>query len=320
MDEQRVESEGHYEMLWDCDHCGAQRLLGLSQRFCAECGAPQNPVKRYFPPEGEAKKVDGHQYDGADRQCPNCNTPMGAKGKNCTQCGAPMDGSREVQGVAAPVVAPPPKKGRRWWLVAVVIGVIALAIFGIWYRFIRTKSAQMAVTGHRWAREVAIEEFKEVSESEWRDRVPAGADRPTCIRKERSSTKVKTGEEECHTERKDKKDGTFEQIKKCTPVYKSEPVLDDWCTYNMRRWTQIDTAKISGSGMSPAWPTDKLPPGDTSAFLGAKRQGKRTETLTVDFGKESCDVSDATWRKLTDGQKVKVEVHASSGDIVCSSL
>ena len=67
MGEIRTQSEGHFEMLWDCEHCGTKGLLGLSQRYCAECGAPQNPDKRYFPKEGEAKIVDGHRYDGADR-------------------------------------------------------------------------------------------------------------------------------------------------------------------------------------------------------------------------------------------------------------
>lgn len=320
MAEHRVESEGHYEMLWDCDHCGAKGLLGLSQRFCAECGAPQNPVKRYFPKEGEQKRVDGHNYEGADRQCPSCNSAMGAKAKNCTHCGAPMDGSaREVRAVAAPVVVAPPKK-RRWWIVAVVIGVIALIIFGTWWRFFRTKEVEMAVTEHRWSREIAIEEFKILSESDWRDRVPGDAEGRMCSRKERSTRQVKTGRENCKTERRDKKDGTFESVKKCTPIMASEPVYDDWCSYTVRRWKQVDAAKTSGTGMSPAWSTATLPPANTAASLGAKRQGKRTETLTVHFGDQNCDVSDATWRKYVDGKKAKVEVRASSGDIVCGSL
>jgi hypothetical protein len=320
MAEQRVESEGHFEMLWDCDHCDTKGLLGLSQRFCPECGGPQNPVKRYFPKEGEQRRVDGHKYQGADRECPNCNTPMSALGKNCTQCGAPMDGSREVQGVAAPVTAAPPNKHRRWWLVAVIVGVIALGIFGIWYRFIRTVTAQKAVSGHHWAREIAIEEFGEIRDSQWRDQMPRDAEAPSCFRKERSTRQVDTGKENCHTERKDKKDGTFEQIKKCTPIYRSEPVEDDWCTFSVRRWKQVDTAKTTGTGMSPAWSTANLPAADTRAAFGARRQGKKTETLFLDFGGESCDVSDAVWRKYTDGRKVKIEVRASSGDIVCSSL
>ena len=78
-DEERVESQGFYEMLWDCDHCETKGLLAKSQRHCAECGAPQNPDKRYFPKEGEEKRVDGHSYEGADRTCPACSAPMGAR-------------------------------------------------------------------------------------------------------------------------------------------------------------------------------------------------------------------------------------------------
>ncbi|MBA3464218.1 MAG: hypothetical protein H0T46_29960 [Deltaproteobacteria bacterium] len=320
MGEQRVESEGHFEMLWDCEHCGQKGLLGLSQRFCAECGGPQNPVKRYFPKEGDAKKVEGHKYEGGDRHCPACEKPMGTQCKNCTYCGAPMDGSKEVRGIVAAQPKVEPKK-KRWWILFLVLGIIALVILGIWYRFIRTKSAERVVTAHKWTREIAVEEFKQVRESEWRDRVPREAEGSTCYRKERSRKQEKTGEETCTTERKDKKDGTFEQVKKCTPVYRSVPVEDDWCTYNMRKWVQIDTAKASGVGINPVWPDKGLPPADTHASFGAKRQGKKTETLTLEFGADdSCDVSDSTWRKYTDNQKVKVEVRASSGDVVCSSL
>src|SRR3954470_20629139 len=187
MAEQRVESEGHFEMLWDCDHCDTKGLLGLSQRFCAECGAPQNPVKRYFPKEGEQRRVDGHNYTGADRYCPACNSPMGAQAKNCTHCGAPMDGSaREVQGVAAPAPKLEPKK-RRLWLVFLILGIVVLAGFGIWYRFIRTHSATMAVSAHRWTRAIAIEEFKELREENWHDVIPHDADAVVCHRKERST-------------------------------------------------------------------------------------------------------------------------------------
>lgn len=320
MGEIRTQSEGHFEMLWDCEHCGTKGLLGLSQRYCAECGAPQNPDKRYFPKEGEAKIVDGHRYDGADRLCPNCSAASGASAKNCVKCGAPMDGSKEVKGIAAPVPKVEPKK-KRWWIPVLIIAVIGLAIFGIWYRFIRKKEATLQVMGHKWTREIAIEEFKSVSESKWANEVPRDAEGRSCYQKERSRKQVKTGEETCTTERKDKKDGTFESIKKCTPVYRSEPVNDDWCTYTVRRWVQVDTAKASGNNLTPVWPDKGLPPADTAASFGAKRQGKKTETLTITFpDDDNCDVDDATWRKYTDGQKAKVKVHASSGDVVCDSL
>lgn len=315
MTTERVESEGFFEMLWDCDHCGTKGLLGKSQRHCAECGAPQNPDKRYFPSPEQQQRIEGHSYEGADRHCPACNTAMAAKAKNCTKCGSPLDGSQQVRGVmsAAPVAK---KKGRRIWpyIVAalVLIGVL------VWYFFLRTRDADVTVTGHRWERVVAIEQYGDYEESAWRDQVPAGASMPVCREKQRSTRKVQDGET-CTTERVDKKDGTFEQVKKCRPKYREEPVEDDWCTFRVRRWKQVDSLKASGSGMTPAWPV-QLPAADTAATLGAKRAGARKETLTLDFGGDSCDVKESTWRKYADGQKAKVEVRARSGAVVCGSL
>jgi hypothetical protein len=125
--------------------------------------------------------------------------------------------------------------------------------------------------------------------------------------------------EECHTEKVDKKDGTFEQVKKCKPKYRSEGVDDDWCTFRVRRWTKADSVKAAGTGLDAAWPA-QVPAADVPATLGAMRSAARTETLFLDLGGQSCDVSSATWRKYSDGQKVKVEVRASSGKVVCSSL
>ena len=314
---ERTESVGHFEMLWDCDHCETKALLAKSQRHCAECGAPQNPDKRYFPKEGEARRVDGHQYEGADRHCPACTTPQGAKGQNCTHCGAPLDGSKEVRGVVTP--APPPRK-RRWWILVLVLGVIAAIGFGIWYRFIRTREAKLTIAAHRWERAIAIDQFSAVEEQAWRGDVPSDARLPSCHRKQRSTKKVDTGQENCRIEQRDNKDGTFEQVKKCTPIYRDEPVHDDWCRYTVHRWKTIDTARLAGADLAPAWPSANLPPAEASATLGAKRQGKRTETLTLELDKQRCEVSEAVWRKYADGQQVKVEVRASSGAVVCSSL
>jgi hypothetical protein len=63
-----------------------------------------------------------------------------------------------------------------------------------------------------------------------------------------------------------------------------------------------------------------LPPATAASSVGARRQGKKSETLTLQFGAQKCEVSDAVWRKYQNGQKVKLEVRARSGDIVCSSL
>jgi len=95
--------------------------------------------------------------------------------------------------------------------------------------------------------------------------------------------------------------------------------MDSWCRFTMRRWKATDEVKTSGTGLSPAWPTN-LPPDGTPATLGARRSGKRTQTLTLEFRDHgTCDVDDRVWRKYSDGQKLTAEVHAS-GDVACGSL
>ena len=165
MTEERVESQGFFEMLWDCDHCDTKGLLAKSQRHCPECGAKQNPDKRYFPKEGDPlQRVDGHQYEGSDWQCASCNAPQSAKANNCSNCGAPKHGAAEVKGIAAPA-EPAPKK-RPWWRrwlppVAVIVVVLGL-VFGTWYACFRTTDAKLTVTGHAWACTIGIEKFGDV--------------------------------------------------------------------------------------------------------------------------------------------------------------
>src|SRR5690606_36018772 len=147
------------------------------------------------------------------------------------------DDAQEVRGVET--AAPPPKKQRRWWILVVVLAVIAALGFGIWYRFIRTKSVQLTVAAHRWERAIDVEEYAQLSEADWRDAVPGAARGVSCRDKQRSTKQVPTGEEDCRTEKKDNKDGTFEQVQKCKPIYRDEPVYDAWCTYTVQRWKQL---------------------------------------------------------------------------------
>jgi hypothetical protein len=316
MAEERVESQGFYEMLWDCEFCETKGLLGKSQRHCANCGGKQNPDKRYFPTEGDKQRIDGHKYEGSDRTCPSCQAPMGAQANNCTHCGSGMDGAGEVKGVVTPVK---PKPKRKLWPILVVLGVIVLLIVAIWYFFLRTKAAQMTVTAHRWERAIGVDEYNDIQEEAWKNEVPSDARMVTCHREQRSTKQVQDGEE-CHIEKVDKKDGTFEELKKCKPKYRSEPVEDDKCRFTVRRWKQIDTVKVTGTGLTPAWPTQGVPPPTVAETIGAKRAGKKTEKLIIDFGKQNCEVKDGTWRKYVDGKGYKLEVRARSGDIVCDSL
>lgn len=321
MAEERTESLGFYEMLWDCDHCDTKGLLANSQRHCPECGAKQNAAKRYMPKEGEERRIDGHKYAGADRHCPACGSPQSARAHNCTNCGSPLDGAAAVQGFTSPTpAAPQVKRGRRWWILFLVLALLGLAGFGIWYRFVRKRAATMTVTAHRWERVIPVEEFGEVSEQAWKEKVPRNARMVTCRAKQRSTKKIPDGET-CKTEKQDRKDGTFEMVKKCAPKYREEPVEDDWCTFRLQRWRELPEAAVrtTGTGLEPTSPTGAPEP-NAPAILGSRRALAERQLYFLDLGKQSCKVSEATWRKYQDGGSVKVLVGASSGDVDCDSL
>src|SRR5688572_20468405 len=92
----RVEEEGTYQMLWDCKYCATKKLLGVTHKFCASCGAAQDANARYVPSDEEAIAVEDHEYTGADKKCGNCQTPNAAKAEFCTQCGSPMKDAKTV--------------------------------------------------------------------------------------------------------------------------------------------------------------------------------------------------------------------------------
>lgn len=127
-----------------------------------------------------------------------------------------------------------------------IVGAVLVLGFVIWFQCIRKREAEMVVSGHHWERSVAIEVFNDYPESRWRNEVPPNATGNIICRQEQRSTRQVPDGEDCKMERHDKKDGTFEQVKKCTAKTKSEPVMDDKCSYTVRRWQKTDEAKSLG--------------------------------------------------------------------------
>ncbi len=335
MTQERVESKGFYEMLWDCAHCGTKGLLGKSQRRCPECGGPQEADKRYFPNDEQKKAATGHVYEGADAHCPSCSAPMSAKVKNCTQCGSPMDGSKGVvkqaalgtPEAAAAAKAKAPQKSHAALIALIAIGVLAIASFAVWFMFLRTKSGTAKVDKHRWETSIVVEEFGDQHKSAWRNEVPLAASGVVCHSEQRGSHKEEDGES-CHTEKHDRGDGTFEEVEKCEPKYKSVPDYDDKCDYTVRAWGKINELKANGVGTSVAFPASGLTANEP-ATMGAKREGARTQKLILDFagGSDPCDWSpspgsskETAWKNIKDGAQLQVLLRARSENVVCDSV
>lgn len=327
---------GIYEMLWDCPHCDAKELLGKTHRYCPNCGGPQDPSKRYFPPPGKETAASA-QYDGADKLCPACQTPNGAKSHNCRHCGSPLDGAQEVGRVAdrssgAPKAPAPGAKGgkgaagakkTKWWVWA--LGAVALLCCGfsavavLW-----KKDVTVTVAGHSWAREIDVESMQAVSESAWCDSMPGDAYSVSRKREQRSTNKIADGET-CTTRDVDRGDGTFERREECRTKYREEPVYDTRCYFTVDRWRKARTEKAQGQGTSPApaWPSVRL--ARTGSSLGAEREGSRRETYTLalkvqDGETYSCSVPFSKWQAVSDGTTKPIKVGVITRAADCDQL
>jgi hypothetical protein len=353
MDEKAL---GTYEMLWDCRFCSTKKLLGLTHRHCPNCGAPQDPSARYFPSDAEKVAVQDHVYAGADRLCPACATPNGAKANCCGNCGSPLDAGKaaamrkdqvhaegqafggETAAVARAERAGQPAPGALTAgfapaapasggaLKGVIVAAVVVLLCGLVFAMCFWKKAvSVAVVSQTWEREIQIEQLAARTESSWCDQLPAGASDVSRSREVRSQKQVKDGEV-CATRRKDNGDGTFKQVKECSPKFKNEPVYDDKCSYKVNTWGYERSEKTSGKSIAEprAWPVVRLT--RTGSSVGSEREGTRKATYKVTFsgenGKEggSCEVDEARWATFTVGSKWQGTASAMTGSLDCGSM
>lgn len=318
---------GVFEMFWDCAYCDAKALLGKSNKFCPQCGAQQDANRRYFPPPGQEVAAN-HEYDGADKSCPACQTPNGAKANNCRSCGSPLDGAVEVNRVAdrssaapRPGAAAANKKSKWPWVVGgVILALLAFCLVSMFW----TKDVGVTVTSHSWERTIDIERMTAVSESAWCDSMPSGAYGVSRSREQRSTKSIPDGET-CTTRDVDRGDGTFERKQECRTKYREEPIYDDRCRFTIDRWKVSRTAKAAGQGLEPApnWPPVNL--SRTGNSLGSEREGSRNEKYTLslmgdDKKPYTCTVPSAKWTGVPDGHKKVIPIGVITGAAECDKL
>lgn len=322
-----------YEMFWDCPYCSTAELLGLTHRCCPTCGAPQDPDKRYFPPEDKKVAVADHRFVGADLVCDNCKESNSAASAHCTSCGAAIgDGDSEAikvadqaavpQPMASAPVEEAPKKSKLWLWITLAVALCACLVFAGVAMFWKQDKG-ITVTGHSWRRSVAIEAFQTTNDSAWCDSVPPGARVSNRVREQRSTRQVESGQT-CSTRNVDNGDGTYRQVQDCQPTYRDEPVYDQKCHYQIDRWAHQRDAVAQGQNTAPAptWPTTQV---TGCGHLGCTREGARSETYTLAIdvdgeGAESCTVQQARWQQAAPGSRWTVQVGVMLGQIDCSAM
>lgn len=329
-----------YEMQWDCEFCGSKKLLGKTHRHCPSCGAAQDPEQRYFPEDDEKVAVEDHEYIGADKVCPSCDAPNSAKAACCTNCGSPMDGSKQAELKQDPSADPsdpseegatkektqkkepqgPQKKSKLPIFLAIggVIILILIILFSI-----KTEK-EATVSGHSWERSIEVERYQVVEKEAWQDKIPSDGHRKSCKDKEKDTKKIEDGQE-CKTVKKDNGDGTFNEKEECKPKYKEVPVYEKWCKYEVNDWKQFDTLKASGTNIdSVKWPVTNIRKCNIKA-LNCEREGNKDEQYTVIFkdseGKtHNCNFKYDKWKSAKVGVSQKLKFGKMSGNLDCTSF
>ncbi len=334
--------EAVYEMLWDCKYCGQKKLLGLTHRFCAGCGAPQDPATRYFPPDAEKVAVKDHEFVGADVGCPACRQPMSRAAKCCTNCGSPIDRGAAVatkgdvyvppagypqaagQGGAHAFAQTPAPKSKLGLVLGIIGGILALVVGLILVAVFWKREAALEVTGHTWERSIAIERYENTRRSVWCDETPAGARVLSRRREQKGTSKEKDGET-CATRKKDQGNGTYKEVKECTPKYRDVPVMADKCDVELTEWRPSRTLNEKGVSLAdkPRWPVSNVRGG---LCIGCEREGTRSEKYTVRFANQkdksevTCDVPEPRWSTYAKGSRWKGQVRVLTSGVDCDNL
>lgn len=345
-----------FEMLWDCQFCGTDGLLGVTHRFCPNCGSPQDPSWRYFPSDDEKVAVKDHRFVGEDVLCPACGNLNTGDAEFCTRCGSPLteaakakrqasqeraegekfqredlqarlhaESDAAVGRVSAQAAQPEKKRGgNRLWLFG-ILGVIALLVAGAAFVFTRSEEITVLVVDHQWERTIEVEEYRRTSGNSSCGSEPAGAyniDR----RYEQVDTRRVPDGEECQTVRVDQGDGTFREEQRCETTYRNEPVFGYVCYYDLNRW-QTDGYVEAEGGLddSPYWPVDEIDICNTQR-LGCEREGSRSEEYllvlrnTQSGDEYSCDVPQQQWRSTRIEAAFTLEINPMLNNARCDTL
>ncbi len=320
---------GTYQMLWDCEVCGTKKLLGVTHRFCPNCGAAQNPASRYFPEPGEEIALENHVYVGKDVICSACEGLNSASATFCGNCGADMtDGTQaqtredQVEGMGEGFgenkrdlvkeqfqedmikagVLPKPNAGflgsmsrRTKYIIGGVVTLIVAVCGAFGFATFYQQSETVTVSAHHWERKVEIEQFSALDKHSDCDQMPNDAysiDRST----ETRTRQVPDGQEchqECTNKRVDKGDGSFDTVRDCKNVcetkYKDERYTVQVCDYTVNRWTVIDTVSLDGNGIAAEWPSYSLAAASSSDGLGEQQAGKTTEVYVLEIKRANGD-------------------------------
>lgn len=324
---------------WVCDYCG--NLNSDNDDTCQSCGAKrtsenldyfQNKAKQESSKKEPQQRFEQRKYESKDS--------FGEKRYSEYSCSL-LNEERPKSEISQSDFNFENVKGS---LKSVTTFILAFAlitglIVGLVF-LLSPKEKELTITDLYWERNIEIEEYKTVNESDWY--LPTGGrlqytnreihhyedvfdhyeTRTRQVPKERY---VRT--ETVVTGYRDLGNGYFEEITSSRDVYetyyeteiyqeavyRSEPVYKTKYYYEIDKWLYGRTATSKANDKNPQWPELNLNP--------KEREGSRNETYSA-IGKDSEEneytftLSYSDWEILHFGQNVKVELSFGKAEII----
>lgn len=294
-----------------CPFCGTRNAAGAAR--CSQCGGDLTKGEKR-----QAGQVVGAFQAGAAApiKCPACAAENPAAAARCHACGRPLGTAAAApQPIPAPAPAAPaaPAKRPTWVMAAtgIAAGLLCLCVGGfLAFQLLRTTDINGQVQSVYWQRSIGIEAQADVQHSAWRDEVPADAKLGACQEKPRgfqdAPDSQRRSEKVCGTPYQvDQGNGSSKVVQDC-----KYQIYDDYCSYTVREWKEVDRAEAHGSDLEPYWPDVNL--------SADQREGDRSEKYQVTFAadQKSYDYTcqdETTFQQFKPGSHWTLKVNGLGG-------
>jgi|GEM_PF-2965128 len=327
------------EMLWDCRHCGTQRLLAKRQNFCAICGTQQETQTRYFSSE-RLSESSGYKFEGKEKICSSCRSYMGERANHCTRCGGHLYNIQSEESETKHVLRAkktshisilsdpshqlrskedPSKKGhpKAAYLIALMILMMTISIIVLdlnWTRPIRVQ-----VTGHHWQRKIDIDRFVKTETIGVCSLMPPGAQAIYQQPAFRGLDKLPDSEDCEILQIEGQRRSRYE----CLPKLLDAAPFEVFCNYQMTGWQPFRSVTSEGDGLDVKWPETGMI--STQACLGCEKESSRTaiyELLLKDNESKEyrCETAIDIWRSTEDGETWQLRANQIDNRPNCESL
>lgn len=339
------------EGFWDCSYCRAKGIGGLN-RTCPNCGQARGADTEFYLVDISKEAAIAHETLGPDWYCEYCRTLNSAESPTCKSCGSlKREASRDYFTIQEErdkrleekeasldqdesAVRRKPNKS----LIFLLIGILVFA--GIFALLFSNSPKTVEVSNKLWSRDIDIEAYETVSDSDWT--LPANA-RLSHTNQEVKSYRQEFSHYETRTRQvpeqvfdgydtyqttHDNGDGTFRIDTHQSPRYRTEyrnetyqepvyvnvPIYDTKYYYEQERWVHKRTVHTEGKDIEPLWGEANLASG-VSTFLGGEnkligqeREGDRKETYEfVDSDGKTYPVSLKDWESVKTGEEIRIQ-------------